>query len=157
MPSMNIVRNLGIQNASREARKMGVDKDIIVKHNFLAIHPNYTDEVPEDDKNEFWLAKIDLIDQEEKMVDVRYWYTSKKNNASYESGNCVYRLYQGGEAMEDRLPTSRIIVQIDKLTKKNAVHINDRRRVVAALAVIAAAKEAAAAEVAAAAGAAEDE
>jgi len=52
---MNIVRNLGIQNSNREARKMGVDKDILVKDNFLAIHPNYTDEFPEDDKNEFRL------------------------------------------------------------------------------------------------------
>jgi len=91
------------------------------------------------------------------MVNVRYWYAPKKNNASYDTGNCIYRLYQSKEATEDRLPLSRIIVQIDQLTKKNAVRINDRRRVMAALAVIAAAKEAAEAAAAAAAAAAEDE
>ena len=94
------------------------------------------------------------------MVNVRYWYAPKKNNASYDTGVCVYRVYQGGEAMEDRLPLSRIIIQINSLTKKNAVRKNDRRRVLAAFAVIAAAKEAAAAAAAvaaAAAAAAEDE
>ena len=89
------------------------------------------------------------------MVDIRYWHTAKKNNASYASGNCVYRLYQGPETEEDRIPLSRIIIQIKELTAKKAVHINDRRRILAAFAA-AEAEAAAAAAVAAAAAASTD-
>jgi hypothetical protein len=145
MPSRNIVRNVNIQNSNREARQMGVDNDILVEDNFLAVHPFYTDDYDETKKQEFWLAKVDSIDQEAKMVNVRYWYTSEKNNASYESGNVVYRLYQGPEATEDRIPLSRIIVQIKELTKHKAVRIKDRRRVVDTLAAAAAAAARAAA------------
>jgi len=61
----------------------------------------------------------------------------------------------GKGAKEDRIPLSRIIIQIKELTAKRAVHINDRRRIVAAFAA-AEAEAAAAAAVAAAAAASTD-
>jgi hypothetical protein len=139
MPSGNIVRNLNIQISNREARKMGVDTDILVQNNFLAVHPFYKDEFDENKKQEFWLAKIDAIDQEHKMVDVHYYNAPTKNNASYEKGMVVYRVYQGPQATEDRIPLSRIIVQIKKPTKCKAVPVKYRRRVMDALAAAAAA------------------
>jgi hypothetical protein len=155
MPSQHIVRNLNLQNANRADRRMGIDNDILVKGLFLAVHPNYTDDYDEEKKQEFWLAKIDNIHQEDKMVDIRYWHTVKKNNASYENCMVTYRVYMGKGAKEDRIPLSRIIIQIKELTAKRAVHINDRRRIVAAFAA-AEAEAAAAAAVAAAAAASTD-
>jgi hypothetical protein len=39
MPSLNIVRNPNIANSNREAKKMGVDTNILVEKNFIAVHP----------------------------------------------------------------------------------------------------------------------
>ena len=128
---------------------MGVDTDILVAKNFLAVHPFYTDDYDDNKKQEFWLAKIDAIDQEHKMVDVHYYNTSTRKNASYKSGMVAYRVYQGPQTTEDRLPLSRIIVQLKELTTGMQVPINDRRRIMTALEAAAAAAARAAAEAAA--------
>jgi hypothetical protein len=158
MPSRHVVRNLNLQNANRLDRRMGIDNDILAKGLFLAVHPNYTADYDEEKKQEFWLAKIDNIHQEEKMVDIRYWHTAKKNNASYDKCMVTYRVYMGKGARTDLIPLSRIIIQIKELTGKMAVHINDRRRILAAFvaAEAEAAVAAAAAAVAAAAAASTD-
>jgi hypothetical protein len=158
MPSRHVVRNLNLQNANRLDRRMGIDNDILAKGLFLAVHPNYTADYDEEKKQEFWLAKIDNIHQEEKMVEIRYWHTAKKNNASYEKCMVTYRVYMGKGARTDLIPLSRIIIQIKELTGKMAVHINDRRRILAAFvaAEAEAAVAAAAAAVAAAAAASTD-
>jgi hypothetical protein len=129
---------------------MGIDNDILVKGLFLAVHPNYTDDYDEEKKQEFWLAKIDKIHQEEKRVDITYWNTGTTNNASYRKGQTVaYRVYTGPGVQQEGIPLSRIIIQIKELTPKNAVPINDRRRILSAFA-------AAEAEAAAAAAASKD-
>ena len=156
MPSRHVVRNLNLQNANRVDRRMGIDNDILAKGLFLAVHPNYTADYDEEKKQEFWLAKIDKIHQEEKRVDITYWNTGTTNNASYRKGQTVaYRVYTGPGVQQEGIPLSRIIIQIKELTAKKAVHINDRRRILAAFAA-AEAEAAAAAAVAAAAAASTD-
>ncbi len=90
LPRQGVFHNLNEQNQARENRKIGVADEVVVIGKFVAILPNYKNTVPVANRNEFWLGKVIEIDQEQKMVHVRYWHTGVKKNAS-GGGNASYR------------------------------------------------------------------
>ena len=129
LPRQVAFHNLNEQNQARANRRIGVADEVLVTGKFVAILPNYKSTVPKEDRHEFWLGRVVQIDQEQRMVRVRYWHTGVKKNAS-AGGTAKYKQWHGRDGQYDWLPVRRLLLQIDSLTEKTrSIKATYRRRI----------------------------
>ena len=115
------------QNAGRAQRKVqGHASETLMVNNFIAYPCNYPPETNDDDKQDFWVGQIVVIDPENLSVTVNKWYTSRLRNATD-----LDTAYKRWSRKSDGTTTVLIedILETFKLTPKNRIAAPRRRHI----------------------------
>jgi hypothetical protein len=70
---ISVYSNQGRQNLARGQRKLGRCDEEILINNFIAFIPNYLPDVPERQRQEFWLRKVTEVYAKEEKVRIRFY------------------------------------------------------------------------------------
>jgi hypothetical protein len=127
----------GEAGRARQHRRDGVVAEQLCIGSFVATECSYKDDVPENERQDFWLGKIVELDSSDNTVRVEWYNTSTKRNlAAAESGpgatnNAArYRLY-GGETTDKVgwIHLKDVLETFSNLTDKGYIHMATLRKI----------------------------
>ena len=120
------------QNSARELRKTrGHASEPLVVGNFIAYVVHYTDDFPEDQKQDFWVGKITELDVPQRQVKVRKWNTGTvKNLALGERNSPQYKAYRN---QTEWMTLDRVLQTFQLTERGNRIEAGVRRYIANAL------------------------
>ena len=100
LPPATLFRSFAQQKRARYNRQIyGYSKNTITIGNFIAYRPNYTEDTPNEKRQDFWVGKVQSLNVAERFVRIKCYHTGAIRNA--ESNNAVYRMWTGNHQIVD--------------------------------------------------------
>ncbi len=107
---------------------MGHCQNYILVGNYVAYTTDYTQDVPDEKRNEFWLGVVLEVDARANLIEVRRYNTGTFRNAT-NGQNAKYKPWNH-DPKKEWIEASRALCQFQKLTDKgNRIRAKLRKRI----------------------------
>ena len=114
LASYTVFHNQNEQNLARVQRREELDPAKLVVGKFIAYTVHYTDDVPAENRSDFWVGKITEIDTDYDQVNIDQYNSGTLRNLGAPGKNpAQYKKYKNGT---EWLGVDRLLLQFDEFT-----------------------------------------